>query len=108
MMVNIGSNAWDIYPYYAVTLFPVRHFETSWRIHYLWNGNNGDPPIRQGYRSTQAGQAIHFNATASYAIVKHLYVGANGHYLKQITDVCINGARLPNSKEQIGTIGPGL
>ncbi|MEA2259928.1 MAG: hypothetical protein QOJ51_2753 [Acidobacteriaceae bacterium] len=36
--VKIGSNAWDIHPYYAVTLFPVKKLETSWRIHYLWNG----------------------------------------------------------------------
>jgi hypothetical protein len=106
--VNIGSNAWDIHPYYAVTVFPLKKLETSWRIHYLWNGTNADPPISQGYRSTQAGQAIHFNATASYEIVKNVYVGANGYYLKQITDARVNGLRLPNSKEQIGAIGPGL
>jgi hypothetical protein len=106
--VNIGNNAWDIHPYYAVTLFPVKKLETSWRIHYLWNGTNTDPPISQSEHSTQAGQAIHFNATASYEIVKNLYVGANGYYLKQITDARVNGLTLPNSKEQIGGIGPGL
>jgi hypothetical protein len=106
--VNIGNNAWDIHPYYAVTLFPVKKLETSWRIHYLWNGTNTDPPISQSYDSTQAGQAIHFNATASYEIVKNVYVGANGYYLKQITDARVNGLPLPNSKEQIGGIGPGL
>jgi hypothetical protein len=106
--VNIGSNAWDIHPYYAVTLFPLNKLETSWRVHYLWNATNANPPISQGYRSTQAGQAIHFNATASYEILKNVYLGANGYYLKQITDARANGLRLPNSKEQIGAIGPGL
>jgi hypothetical protein len=106
--VNIGNYAWDIHPYYAVTLFPIKKLETSWRIHYLWNGANTSPPISQSDRSTQAGQAIHFNATASYEIVKNVYVGANGYYLKQITDARVNGLRLPNSKEQIGAIGPGL
>jgi hypothetical protein len=106
--VNIGSNALDIHPYYAVTLFPVKKLETSSRIHYLWNGTNADPSISQSYRSTQAGQAIYFNATASYEIAKNVYVGANGYYLKQITDTRVNGLRLPNSKEQIGAIGPGL
>jgi hypothetical protein len=106
--VNIGNNAWDVQPYYAVTLFPIKKLETSWRVHYLWNGTNTDPPISQGDHSTQAGQAIHFNATAAYEIVKNVYVGANGYYLKQITDARVNGLPLPNSKEQIGGIGPGL
>ena len=74
----------------------------------LWNGTNTDPPISQSDHSTQAGQAIHFNATASYEIVKNVYVGANGYYLKQITDARINGVGLQNSREQIGAIGPGL
>jgi hypothetical protein len=106
--VNIGNNAWDVQPYYAVTLFPIKKLETSWRVHYLWNGTNTDPPISQGDHSTQAGQAIHFNATAAYEVVKNVYVGANGYYLKQITDARVNGSPLPNSKEQIGGIGPGL
>jgi hypothetical protein len=57
--VNIGSNAWDIHPYYAVAVLPIKKLETSWRIHYLWNGTNADPPIGQRYRCTQAVQAIH-------------------------------------------------
>jgi hypothetical protein len=71
--VNIGINAWDIHPYYAITLFPVKKLETSLRIHYLWNGTNAEPSISQSYCSTQARQAIHFNATASYEIVKNVY-----------------------------------
>jgi hypothetical protein len=105
--VNIGNNAWDIHPYYAVTLYPAKHFETSWRIHYLWDGTNHAPPLGENASTTQAGQAIHFNATASYEIVKNVYVGANGYYLKQITDARANGIALPNSREQIGGIGPG-
>ena len=57
--------------------------------------------------TSQAGQAIHFNATASYEIVKNVYVGANGYYLKQITDARINGIPVPDAREQIGGIGPG-
>jgi hypothetical protein len=48
------------------------------------------------------------NATAFYVIVKDVYVGANGYYLKQITDARVDGLRLPSSKEQIGAIRPGL
>lgn len=106
--VNIGSNAWDVHPYYAFTLFPVKRMETSWRIHFLWDGVNSSPPASEGLKSTQAGQAIHFNATAAYDVGKHVYLGANGYYLTQLTDARINGAAVPNSKEQIGAIGPGL
>jgi hypothetical protein len=50
---------------------------------------------------------IHLNATAAYEILKHVYVGASGYYLKQITDARANGLALPNSLQQIGAIGPG-
>jgi hypothetical protein len=106
--VNIGNNAWDIHPYYAFTLFPIKRLETSWRIHYLWDGTNSAPPISEGLKSTQAGQAIHFNATAAYELTKGIYLGANGYYLAQITNAHENGTSIPNSKEEIGAIGPGL
>jgi hypothetical protein len=105
--INIGNNAWDIHPYYAVTLYPAKRIETSWRIHYLWDATNHAPPLGENARNTQAGQAIHFNATASYEIVKNVYVGANGYYLKQITDARTNGIAVPSAREQIGGIGPG-
>ena len=92
--VNIGNEAWALNPYYAVTLYPAKRFETSWRVHYLWNSTNHAPPVDTGDDTTQA---VHFNATASYEIVKNIYIGANGYYLKQITD----------AREQIGGIGPG-
>ena len=68
---------------------------------------NHTPPVDTGDRTLQAGQAIHFNATASYQVLKGLYIGANGYYLKQITDARANGIDLPNSRQQIGGIGPG-
>ena len=106
--VNIGSNAWDIQPYYAVTLFPKKRMETSWRVHYLWNGKNDAPPLVENVRTTQAGQAVHFNSTLSFEIIKNLFIGANGYYLKQLTDARVNGVNQPDSREQIGAIGPGM
>ena len=105
--VNFGNNAWALNPYYVVTLYPAKRFETSWRVHYLWNSTNHAPPVDTGDNNTQAGQAVHFNATASWEIVKNVYVGANGYYLKQITDARTNGIAVPNAREQIGGIGPG-
>jgi hypothetical protein len=105
--VNLSSHAFTVHPYYAVTLFPVKRVETSWRVHYLWNSTNNAPPYATGARSTQAGQAIHFNATAGYELPHGLWIGANGYYLKQVTDPKVNGTPLPDSPEQVGSIGPG-
>jgi hypothetical protein len=105
--VNISSNAFTVHPYYAVTVFPAKKIETSWRVHYLWNGTNNAPPYATGARSTQAGQAIHFNATAAYQLHHGIWIGANGYYLKQVTDPKVNGTPLPDSPEQVGSIGPG-
>jgi hypothetical protein len=106
--VNIGTNTFTVHPYYAITAFPVKHIETSWRVHYLWNSANDSPPFATGAQSTQAGQAIHFNATTAYNIGKHLWIGPNAYYLRQITDGRVNGVALRNSPEQVAAIGPGM
>ena len=105
--VSLSSNTLTVHPYYAVTLFPAKRLETSWRVHYLWNGTNNAPPFATTARSTQAGQAIHFNATAGYKCAHGVWIGANAYYLKEVTDPKIDGVRLPNSPEQVGAIGPG-
>jgi hypothetical protein len=106
--VNIGTNAFAANPYYSITVFPKKRIETSWRVHYLWNSINNDPPIGTGAQSTQAGQAVHFNATAAYNLYKGLWIGPNAYYLKQITDGKLDGVALQNSPEQVGAIGPGM
>jgi hypothetical protein len=105
--VNISSHAFTVHPYDAITAYPAKRIETSWRVHYLWNSTNDNPPINTGAQSTQAGQAIHFNATAAYSLGKGLWIGPNAYYIKQITDGKINGVPLRNSPEQVGAIGPG-
>jgi len=106
--VSIGANAFTVHPYYAITVFPAKRLETSWRVHYLWNPTNNNPPVDSGAESTQAGQAIHFNATLAYNLWKGLWIGSNGYYLKQITDGKIDAAALHNSPEQVGALGPGM
>jgi hypothetical protein len=106
--VNIGANAFTVHPYYAITAFPIKRIEASWRVHYLWNSTNDSPPLATGARSTQAGQAVHFNATAAYNFGKHLWIGPNAYYLRQITDGRVNDLPLRNSPEQVGAIGPGM
>ncbi len=106
--LNIGANTFTVHPYYAITAFPAEHIETSWRVHYLWNSTNDGPPYSTGAQSTQAGQAIHFNATTAYSFGRHLWIGPNAYYLRQITDGRVNGVSLRDSPEQVGAIGPGM
>ena len=65
------------------------------------------PSVASGAQSTQAGQAIHFNATVGYRLPHGVWIGANGYFLTQITDPKINGQPLSNSPERVGAIGPG-
>jgi hypothetical protein len=106
--VNLSSNAFGVHPYYAITIFPTRRLETSWRLHYLWNATNNAPSVPSAVHSTQAGQAVHFNATVGYNLMHRFWIGANGYYLKQITAAQVNGVSLLHSPEQVGAIGPGL
>ena len=106
--VNLGSNAYAVDPYYSITAHPAKRVETSWRIHYLWNSVNDSPPESTGYRSTQAGPAIHFNATAAYNVRGGLWVGSNAYLLSQIGDGRINGSDVHTSPERVIALGPGL
>ena len=106
--VNIGTNTYEVNPYYAITFHPAKRIESSWRIHYLWNSINKAPPFARSAKSTQAGQAIHFNATVSYNMYRGLWLGANTYYFSQITDGRISGVDVSNSPERVAAIGPGV
>ena len=106
--VSLSSHAFTIHPYYAFTFFPIRKIETSWRVHYLYNGVNNDPAVGNDAHASQAGRALHFNATVAYSLPHGVWLGANGYLFEQITSPQINGSAVPASPEQIGAIGPGV
>ncbi len=106
--LSLSHHAFDLQPYYAVTVLPSKHFESSWRVHYLWNATNNEPGLTSGARSTQSGQAIHFNATGGYRLPHGVWIGANGYYLGQITDPKMDGQSIRDSPERVGAIGPGV
>jgi len=104
--LTAGSNYLSVDPYWAGTWFILPHWTASWRIHYLWNAENYDVA---GAETTQAGQAVHANFASAYEVVpNHLRVGVNGYYLKQITDMKVNGDSITGTQEQVLGIGPGL
>jgi hypothetical protein len=104
--VNIGSHAGGAFAYYAFTFMPQLRWETSWRIHYLWNASNSEPFIALKTPSTQAGQAVHANYAMSYEVSRALRFGVNGYYLQQLTDHRLGNVDLPHSRERVLAIGP--
>ncbi len=107
-LVTAGSNVWSFNPFYAFTWLLTDQFETSWRLHYLWNSANNAPGPGYGATSIQPGRAVHFNGAASFEVVPWLRAGIAGYFLRQIVDSRANGVAVPGSLEQVAAIGPGL
>ncbi len=108
MPVSLSGHAFTVHPYYAITFFPTRKIETSWRVHYLYNGVNNKPAGESSIHSSQAGQAVHFNATVAYSLPHGVWIGGNGYLFKQTTSPQIDGSAISTSPEQVGSIGPGI
>lgn len=107
--INPGSNFFSFNPYYAATYWFTPKWSVSGRFMYLWNAKNHDPQSGFGDVSdTQAGQALHANLTAQYAITERLSLGLDGYVLKQITDTRIDGHQVSGRREKVWAIGPGL
>lgn len=107
--LNPGSNFVSFNPYWAATLFLTPQWTVSTRIHYLYNFKNDDPNRGfAGANDTQAGQAVHANFSTAYEIIPSLRLGINGYYLKQFTDLEVDGDSIGGTREQVLGIGPGL
>lgn len=107
-LVNAGSNTISFNPHYAFTWIPSERWEFSGRFHYLWVSENDNPPAGLGVDTTQAGQALHMNASVSRAISDSVRVGLSGYTLRQISDDRIDGRRVSGSREQVLGIGPAI
>jgi anthranilate 1,2-dioxygenase (deaminating, decarboxylating) large subunit len=100
-MINPGQNFTTVEGYYAFTMFLSQKLETSWRLHYTWNGENPATKV-------QAGPLFHVNYDASYEVLPKFRVGAAGYILQQLADDKLGGASLPDSEERVFGVGPVL
>jgi len=117
--LNPGSNVFSFNPYWAATVFHSPRWSTSWRLHYLWNGDNDDPSVRTRQaiqfkrpdlevNEIKPGQAVHLNYATSFAVLPNRFrLGLNGYYLKQTTDTKVDGIKVSGRKEEVFAIGPG-
>lgn len=108
--INPGSNFLSFNPHWAFTAWATPKLSFSGRLHYLWNGVNNKPNVAFGpaAANTQAGQAVHANFTAEYAVQPGFSIGLNGYALQQTTDTRVNGAAVGGRKESVWALGPGL
>ncbi|STO20695.1 SphA family protein [Fluoribacter dumoffii] len=108
--INPSSHFWSLNPYWAFTFWMTPKLSTAARFHYLWNGVNHSPNVSFGpnAHTTQAGQAVFADIAVGYAIVEKLTVGVNGYFFNQITDTLVNGVGVPDRKESVWAIGPGM
>jgi hypothetical protein len=104
--LNPGADVWTINPYYTFTYFLTPKLSTSLRLHYLWSEeNNNANPLGQ---DIQAGQAIHLNYAAAYAVTDSLRLGVSGYYLEQLEEDEYDGHSIDNTEEKVFAVGPGL
>jgi len=100
-VINPGNNIFSIETYWAATWYIVPKLAASWRIYYLHCFENHA-------NNRQGGDAIHLNYALSYEVLKGLHWAVNGYFLQQITDSKLCGVKVPDSKERVFAVGPGL
>jgi len=99
--INPGGNVYAIDPYWAATVYLREDWTIAWRLHYLWATENPATHV-------QAGDAVHINYSTEYRFTQHFHAGINGYYLQQLHDNKLQGQKVPDSRERVVGIGPGI
>lgn len=98
---NPASIMTYIAPYWAGTFYFTQKWALSWRMHYLWFGENKKTHIKPG-------QGFEMNVSLEYAIVSKFYCAVNTYFLQQLQSDKLCGAIMPESKERVFGVGPGF
>lgn len=87
--------------YWAGSFYITEHWATSWRLFYLWCGENKKTKITPG-------KTFHMNYSMEYEVYKNYWIAINGYYLQQLHNSTRCGIQIPNSKERVVSAGPGF
>jgi anthranilate 1,2-dioxygenase (deaminating, decarboxylating) large subunit len=98
---NPGSNVWTLDSYYSFVWLFADKWETSIRLWYGFNSQNPDTGIMPGQRANST-------YAVSREIAPKLRLGAAGYAFRQTTDDRLAGTRIPDSRERVIAVGPGL
>lgn len=99
--LNPGNGVFYINPYWAATLFFTPHWAISWRLNYNWSSVNKKNGI-------QFGDVIYLIHTMEFEAAPQFWIGCNGYVLKELKNSRLNGVPIPNSRQQVCGIGPGM
>ena len=110
--INAGQNSWQLSPYIAATFRVTPRWEISSRLIYDWSSRNTRPAPAFNAASTQAGDQLEMNLSASYAAGRWAgrdwRIGLSGYALRQLDDARIDGGRVAGSRQQDFALGPGF
>jgi hypothetical protein len=108
LSLNLGENNWQLFPHFAWTWRATDRWEISDRTTYNWSAQNDQPPSPLLAQFVQAGDQISNNLSASYALDRNWRIGLASYQLEQLRDTHVNGRPVPESRERVFGIGPGI
>jgi anthranilate 1,2-dioxygenase (deaminating, decarboxylating) large subunit len=99
--INPGTRSFYIDSYWTATMYLTERLATSWRMFYLWCGENKKTKVT-------AGQTFHINYDLEYEVYKDCWIAINGYYLQQLKESKKDGSYIAGSKERVISVGPGF
>jgi hypothetical protein len=99
--INPSNPFFSCGPNWSATLYLSHTWALSWRLNYAWCAKNEKIDFR-------AGDAIFGHYSLSYEPCDRFYVAAVGYFLQQLHNNKALGVTVPDSKERIFGIGPGI
>ena len=109
--LNPSANYVTLEPFLSLTLQMPHGFALSTRQHYAYNFENDEYVSKGVEGDLRAGPLYHFNYSLSKTlpfIAPNFRIAAVGYYLQQLSNDVFDGKNVPDSKERVFAIGPGI
>lgn len=88
-------------PSWSATMYLSHRWALSCRLNYLWNAQNEKIDFR-------AGDVVFSNYSLEYEAYPNFYIAAVGYALQQLHNNRAAGVTIPDSKERVFGVGPGV